>query len=121
MTDLFMPSGDELFLFDQTRDETQAVTALLSRGIRTIVVKRGDQGASLFEAGRRVDVPPLTVHELDPTGAGDSFDAGLLWALLAGWELPRALPLACVCGALSTRATGGTAAQPTLDEALERL
>jgi hypothetical protein len=28
------------------------------------------------------------------------------------------LELGCACGALSTRAAGGTAAQPTLEEAL---
>ena len=33
----------------------------------------------------------------------------------------KALALGCACGALSTRAVGGTAAQPTLAEALESL
>jgi sugar/nucleoside kinase (ribokinase family) len=54
----------------------------------------------------------------DAVGAGDSFDAGVLAALLDGQSVERALALGCACGALSTRAVGGTAAQPTLDEAL---
>ena len=58
---------------------------------------------------------------MDATGAGDSFDAGFLAARLAGKPLPAALALACACGALSTRALGGTAAQPTLAEAREAL
>ena len=54
---------------------------------------------------------------VDATGAGDSFDAGFLAARMADEPLPAALALACACGALSTRALGGTAAQPTLAEA----
>ena len=54
---------------------------------------------------------------VDTTGAGDSFDAGFLAAWLAGEPLQRALALGNACGALSTRALGGIAAQPTMAEA----
>ena len=57
------------------------------------------------------------VDAVDSTGAGDSFDAGFLAGWLRGDDLNAALTLACACGALSTRRAGGTAAQPTLDEA----
>jgi sugar/nucleoside kinase (ribokinase family) len=57
------------------------------------------------------------VEAVDATGAGDSFDAGFLAAFLDGHPLPEALALGVACGALSTRAAGGTAAQPTLEEA----
>jgi sugar/nucleoside kinase (ribokinase family) len=56
---------------------------------------------------------------VDTTGAGDSFDAGFLAGILNNWSHERALALGCACGALCTRAAGGTAAQPTLAEALE--
>jgi sugar/nucleoside kinase (ribokinase family) len=58
---------------------------------------------------------------VDAVGAGDSFDAGFVAALLAGLALPEALELAAVCGALSTRAHGGTTAQPTWDEAFAQV
>jgi sugar/nucleoside kinase (ribokinase family) len=57
------------------------------------------------------------VDPVDATGAGDSFDAGFLTARLAGEGLAEALALGCACGALSTRAAGGTEGQPTLAEA----
>jgi sugar/nucleoside kinase (ribokinase family) len=57
------------------------------------------------------------VDPVDATGAGDSFDAGFITARLAGEDLAAALALGCACGALSTRAAGGTAGQPTLAEA----
>ena len=64
-----------------------------------------------------VRVAATPVEPVDSTGAGDSFDAGFLAAHLDGAGLEAALALACACGALSTRAAGGTAAQPTLEEA----
>ena len=68
-------------------------------------------------AGDVVRVAAPRVDPVDATGAGDSFDAGFLAARLAGEDLAGALALGCACGALSTRAAGGTAGQPTLAEA----
>ncbi len=59
----------------------------------------------------------IPVNVVDTVGAGDSFDAGFIYGCLNGWPLEKSLRLACVCGALSTQAAGGTAAQPTLDQA----
>jgi sugar/nucleoside kinase (ribokinase family) len=58
------------------------------------------------------------VNVIDTIGAGDNFDAGFLYGYLNGWSLERSLRMGCVCGALSTQSAGGTAGQPTLDEAL---
>jgi sugar/nucleoside kinase (ribokinase family) len=72
--------------------------------------------------GELIEAEPLTgIEPADTIGAGDSFDAGVLRALLDGWNIERALSLGCACGALSTRAIGGTTAQPTLQEAQEAL
>ncbi len=106
MRDL-LPSIDVLFV-----NETEAA-AIDGARAGLVVVKRGARGAS---AGG-VDVAPPAVDAVDATGAGDSFDAGFLAAWLAGEPVEQALRLGCACGALSTRALGGTAAQPTLDEA----
>ena len=106
MRDL-LPSIDVLFV-----NETEAA-AIDGARAGLVVVKRGARGAS---AGG-VDVAPPAVDGVDATGAGDSFDAGFLAAWLAGEPVEQALRLGCACGALSTRALGGTAAQPTLDEA----
>jgi sugar/nucleoside kinase (ribokinase family) len=71
--------------------------------------------------GQTVWDPGFTVPVVDTTGAGDSFDAGFVYGFLHGWPLVETLGLACACGALSTRAPGGTEAQPTLGEARELL
>jgi sugar/nucleoside kinase (ribokinase family) len=57
------------------------------------------------------------VQPIDTTGAGDTFNAGFLHAWLGGEGVRHAMRFAAACGALSTRGLGGTANQPTDDEA----
>jgi sugar/nucleoside kinase (ribokinase family) len=98
-------------------DAGQAAAALAGAGT-TAVVKRGADGALLHSPGGAVwSVSAPAVTPVETTGAGDSFDAGLLAALLAGQDLPAALRLASACGALSTQGRGGTAAQPERGQA----
>jgi sugar/nucleoside kinase (ribokinase family) len=97
----------------------QEDAALDSAGCPLVVVKRGARGAYARSREGTVEATPPAVEAVDATGAGDSFDAGFLAARLAGEGAAAALSLACACGALSTRALGGTAAQPTLAEARE--
>ena len=63
------------------------------------------------------EAPVVPVDVVDTTGAGDSFDAGFLYGVLAGWPLRDALDLGVACGSLSCTGIGGTAAQPTLEQA----
>jgi sugar/nucleoside kinase (ribokinase family) len=84
----------------------------------TPIIKRGRDGAIARHAGRILEVDGPALDPVDTVGAGDSFDAGFLAGLLATGDLADAVALGCACGALSTRAAGGTAAQPGREEAL---
>jgi ribokinase len=97
-------------------DAHSAGAALTALG-PIVVVKLGAEGAVAFGSGEVVSVAAPAVDAVDATGAGDSFDAGFLAAWLSGAGLERSLALGCACGALSTRALGGTAGQPDRAEA----
>jgi sugar/nucleoside kinase (ribokinase family) len=99
-------------------EKVETAARALARGGATIVVKRGPGGALALDGDSVVRAAARPVDAVDSTGAGDSFDAGFLAGLLAGRPLAETLALANACGALSMRAAGGTAAQPTLAEAL---
>ena len=119
MTDVFMPNAEEAQRIARLADPASAAGAL-ARTADLVAVKLGDQGALAAEIDAEVIrvSPRFDVVPVDTVGAGDSFDAGLLAGLLRGESIERALAIGCACGALSTRATGGTTAQPTLEEAL---
>ncbi|MBO8184164.1 carbohydrate kinase family protein [Streptomyces spirodelae] len=94
----------------------EAAARLAARGPVT-VVKNGADGAFAHDGRTLVHTRGITVTPRDTVGAGDSFDAGFVAAILAGLPLSGALETAAACGALSTRAHGGTPAQPTWEEA----
>jgi ribokinase len=116
--DVLLPNAEEaLRLAGRTDGDVEAAAhALAARG-PAVVVKLGAAGALAIAGGEVVRVAGTAVEPVDSTGAGDSFDAGFLAARLNGEGLAEALALGCACGALSTRRAGGTAGQPTLEEA----
>jgi tagatose kinase len=120
-TDVFLPSGDEVNLLVQARSQEAAVAELLASGVSEIVVKRGDQGCSYYDANRRLSVPAVPVREVDPTGAGDCFGATYVTCRSLGMEVERSLRYACASGALAVTRKGGmegTAGFAELDEML---
>jgi adenosine kinase len=84
--------------------------ATLSRtaGLAGILVTLGPQGCDLWQDGRVTRIPGVAaVAELDPTGCGDAFRAGLLFGLERGWSLERAALLGNRLGAIKIAHRGG--------------
>ena len=120
-TDLFLPSGDELTLLAGGSDEAGAITELLARGVRAIVVKRGAQGASYHDRSGSIAVAPLPVSEVDPTGAGDSFGGTFVANWIRGDSPERCLRLANASGAFAVSTRGPMEGNRTLAELEARL
>jgi sugar/nucleoside kinase (ribokinase family) len=115
IVDVLLPNEMEL---EALTGETDPAVALrrLANGRTVMVAKLGPRGAMAVVEGHPVTVRPPELAPVDTTGAGDSFNAGFLHAWLEGRPLADALRAGVACGALSTRALGGTAAQPTATE-----
>ncbi|MET9499065.1 carbohydrate kinase family protein [Streptomyces sp. NPDC006552] len=121
-TDILLPNAAEArgLAGPGARTPEEAAQLLAARGPLT-VVKNGADGALCHDGRRLSSAPALPVRPVDTVGAGDSFDAGFVAALLEGRTPDEALHHAVVCGALSTRAHGGTPAQPTREDVLAHL
>ncbi|HEY6678357.1 MAG TPA: carbohydrate kinase family protein [Actinomycetota bacterium] len=119
-TDCFLPNSVEARSITGVDDIDVAALTLAERG-SIVAVKFGQGGGLALWADEVVRSESIPADVVDTTGAGDSFDAGFLAGRLAGLPLSRCLQLAVACGSLSTRAPGGTAAQPTMDEAVAAL
>jgi sugar/nucleoside kinase (ribokinase family) len=123
-TDLFLPNGAELAAIGGRDDPAEAAAAVAHRVQPTpvIAVKLGSSGALAVAEELVERTAAYGIEPVDAIGAGDGFDAGFISGWLDGASILRCLRMGAVCGALSTRATGGTAAQATreeLDAALE--
>jgi 5-dehydro-2-deoxygluconokinase len=101
------------------RDPLAAAFALLDRGVRLAVVKRGPDGVLAVDAdGRTAEAPPVPVEVVNGLGAGDAFGGALCHGLLSGWDLPRVLGFANAAGAIVASRLACSAAMPTTDEVL---
>lgn len=91
----------------------QSQAACVAATGATLAIKRGaDGGAVVTPGGDAIDVAAPAITPVDTTGAGDTFDAGFIAALLDGRSLSDCLDWAVRAGAASTQAAGGAPAQP---------
>jgi sugar/nucleoside kinase (ribokinase family) len=104
---ILLPGASELALLAGTDDQDRAAAKLMRlHPLRMIVLKLGRAGCRVYTDGRRIDVPAFEVEEVDPTGAGDCFDAGFLCGLLDHEPPEDAARLAAAAGALNAAAFG---------------
>ena len=116
--DLYLPSDGELYLFTKAKEEKAAIAEILGQGVRSIVHKRGSNGACYFDATTHLRQPAFQVEEVDPTGAGDCFGATFVSCWLRNMSPSRCLAYAAASGALAVTRQGpmeGAASQGDLD------
>ncbi len=89
--DMLVINETEARLLAQTSNVFVAADRILEMGPRILVVKRGAYGALLFHPDGTFFVPAVPLREVvDPTGAGDTFAAGLMGHLarVATFDFP---------------------------------
>ena len=119
-TNVFLPNEAEACSLART-ESVDAAADILSGQVETLAVKLGPRGALGVNDHQKTRAPSIPVEVVDTVGAGDSFDAGFIYGYLQNWPIEKTLHAAVICGALSTRAAGGTAGQATLSEVLSLL
>jgi ribokinase len=93
-------------------DAKQIGSELLSRGAKSVVLKRGQRGAVLVDRDGTIrTVKAMKVKIVDTTAAGDAFTAALAVAHAEGVELAQAVRFANAAGAACCSDFG---AQPAL-------
>src|SRR2546421_7303744 len=82
----------------------------------TLVLKRGERGATVYERGEETDVPGFPVEVVNGLGAGDAFAAAVGQSLLQGLPLVEAVRRGTVAGALVASRLACSEAMPRLEE-----
>lgn len=80
----------------------KAAKAIMDLGVKAVVIKRGEYGATLFTKDSYFSTPAYPLESVfDPTGAGDTFAGGFMGYLAAQTEITDdALRRACVYGSV---------------------
>jgi 5-dehydro-2-deoxygluconokinase len=82
----------------------------------TLVLKRGERGATVRAGGETTDVPGYPVEVVNGLGAGDAFAATVGQSLLAGLPLVEAVRRGTVAGAIVASRLACADAMPRLEE-----
>ncbi len=115
--DAFMPNCVEAMAYTRT-DSPEAAAGRLVGRVPLVVVKCGSDGSICWRAGDPAPVrePAIDVQAVDPTGAGDVFDAAFIFGTLADWGVKEALRFGNLCAGLSVQHHGGSLSAPSWDE-----
>ena len=89
----------------------------IAERVSALVVTRGEQGAEIFTAEARYDIPVVKTDQIiDPTGCGDAFRAGMLYGLTHGMDWMTIGRLASLMGAIKIESQGGQNHAPGADQ-----
>ncbi len=98
--DTFFGSEVEICAVAGIRNPVRAAERILEHGVKEVVLHRGTEGATWIREGQQESAPAFRVPVDNPTGCGDVFNAGYLFAKLSGGTPDEALGLGNACAAL---------------------
>ena len=117
--DIFLPNDKEALYLT---NEESLISALrfFQEQIPSTVIKVGQKGCIGYDKIGVYEVSALNVEVIDTTGAGDSFNAGFLYAFLNGLSFKESMAYGNVCGGLSVTKIGGGTMIPSIEYLQEK-
>jgi len=104
---VILPGVEELRMITGVDGIDDAVNKLFDyTNMEIVALKKGSRGCTVYDRSQKVDCAPYIIDAVDPTGAGDCFDAAFLCGLLEDKSLKDCARMAAAAGALNTTALG---------------
>jgi len=95
---------------------------LLVRYPGKLIVTLGASGSVMADGnGQIIRTPAVPAHVIDTTGAGDTFNAALAYAICHGFENRQALSFANAAAGISTEHLGAQAGMPSYRQVMDRM
>ncbi len=122
LCDLIVGTEEELHILAGTTDTLKAINIIRNLSSATIVCKRGEKGAVVFDGEIPADLdqgishPGFPIEVFNVLGAGDAFMSGFLRGWLRDMPLEECCKLANASGALVVSRHGCAPAIPSWDE-----
>lgn len=102
---------------DEFRRKFESLSRIVDIKAKNVIVTLNGGGALVRdENGNVFEVKGLSAEVVDSTGAGDSFDAGLIYGILMGWSLRDAAKLGMLLAYLTVQKVGARSAVIPLEE-----
>ena len=112
--DIFLPSApaDSKVLFE-TEDPEKVIQESNRRGVETVVVTLGEDGALIGAENEVMQLDPMPAGPvIDTTGAGDSFKGGFIHGFLEGKSIAESALIGNVCAGITITGRGALNPMP---------
>lgn len=86
---------------------------------KIVAITKGKDGCTVIHDGDEFSVDAWRVTPVDTTGAGDTFNASMLYGHMQGWDLPATARFATAAAARSITFMGPKAGAVPVDEVLQ--
>jgi len=116
LADVVLGNEDEVRAATGLDDPRQGIAELRAAGPRVLILKRGGEGAVLFDGDRVRELPPVRMDVVNGLGAGDAFLAAVTHGILRGIDLATAVRRANWAGALVASQVACSEAMPYLED-----
>ncbi len=117
LSDVIVGNDEEFgFMAGDRAKGLDRARALAGAGAAIVVYKMGEHGAVTFSSEGELRTGIYKVAALKPTGAGDSFMAGMVSGLASGLTLEASVLRGSACAAIVVSKPGCAAAMPLPDE-----
>lgn len=101
---------------ENTTDAEKAALALREKGVGTVIITLGSQGAFVVADSFTGMVPVRKVNAVDTTAAGDTFNGALAVGMANGLPIEAAVEFANKAASVSVTRLGAQASAPRLEE-----
>ncbi|MGC8949335.1 MAG: sugar kinase [Thermoprotei archaeon] len=105
-SDIIMLSQEEARTLTEIKNPIEAAKKLLKLGPNIVAIKMGDKGSIALTREKMIIGPAFEVNEIDPTGAGDVYDAAFIVGVLKGWPIEKTIKFANAAGAIKVTRLG---------------
>ncbi len=86
-----------------------------------LVITQGERGSHIYENGNLIEVPAIPAKQVqDPTGGGDAFRAGFIFALAHNLPIELAGRIGALCATYVLEQIGTQGHQYTIEEFVQR-
>ncbi len=117
LSDIIVGNDEEFgFMAGDIAKGLDKAGTLAAAGAAIVVYKCGPEGSVAFASGQEIRTGIFPADAIKPTGAGDSFMAGMMTSLAEGRPVPEAILRGSACASIVVARPGCAPAMPTLRE-----
>lgn len=120
--DILLAGDEEMDIIIGESEPNAIIEKAKELGISYVAIKQGDKGSVGYHNGDFVESPPIKASKVvDTVGAGDGFNAGILYGILQNWSLKKTLHFANTIGSMVVGVAGDNEGLPDYEDVQGKL